>query len=120
MISTPQDTSPNNVRRGEIYVTVTHKPKARILNEVTIIVGYPFRADSEAVATIGSKRFSMFTDDDSAWMFTSRQDQEIVEAMRDGNSLTVAGISTRGTNTRDHYSLMGFTAANDAITEACQ
>ena len=120
MISTPRDTNPKNVRRGEIYVTITHKPKMRVMNEVTIIVGYPFRAESEAVATIGNRRFSMFTEADSAWMFTSRQDQEIVQAMRDGSAMVVTGVSSRGTDTSDRYSLMGFTAANDAITNACQ
>jgi Invasion associated locus B (IalB) protein len=120
MISVPKETSPNNVRRGDIYAMVTMRPRARIVDEVNIIVGYPFRASSEASATIGNRQFTMFTEGDGAWLRTPQEDSQMVTAMRAGSSMQVRGTSSRGTNTRDRYSLIGFTAAYNAITEACK
>ena len=44
----------------------------------------------------------------------------MVEAMRRGATMIVEGISSRGTHTKDTYSLTGFTAAHNAINEACK
>lgn len=120
IISVPKDTNPKNVRRGDIYVTVSHKPHLRIKDEVNIIVGYPFRPDSSATASVGSSRFSFFTEGDGAWLPTPREDATVVEAMKRGTTMIVRGTSSRGTNTRDRYSLMGFTAAYNAMTRACE
>ncbi len=120
MISVPKETSPNNVRRGEIYTMITMRPRVRIVDEVNVIIGYPFRASSEASATIGNRQFTMFTEGHGAWLRTPQEDSQMVAAMRAGNAMVVRGTSSRGTNTRDRYSLMGFTAAYNAITEACQ
>ena len=120
MVSVPKDTTPKNVRRGEIYITITHRPNVRVFNEINIVAGYPFKEGSEATATIGGKKYTMFTEGDGARRRTPREDTEMVEAMRVGNDLQMRGISGRGTNTSDRYSLLGFTAAHNAITEACQ
>ncbi len=120
IISVPKDTNPKNVNRGKIYVTISHKPHLRIRDEVNIIVGYPFRAGATATATIGSSRHTFFTEGDGAWMPTPREDAVVVESMRRGSAMVVRGTSSRGTNTRDRYSLMGFTAAYNAMSKACE
>lgn len=120
IISIPKDTNPKNVNRGKIYVTVSHKPHLRIRDEVNIIVGYPFRTGATASATIGSARHTFFTEGDGAWMPTPREDAAVVESMRSGSEMVVRGTSSRGTKTRDRYSLMGFTAAYNAMSKACE
>lgn len=119
MISQPTETRPRNVNRGDIYAMVTHKPALDIRNQVMIDVGYPFRPGSEAAVTISGRAFRLFTEDDAAWAYTPRDDNQLVEAMRAGSTMGVRGTSSRGTDTRDTYSLMGFTAAHNAISEAC-
>ena len=121
MISIPKSSRADrqNVRRGEIYVTVTHRPKARVKDEVNIIVGYPFREGSSVTANIDGRRRTMFTQGDGAWLRTPREDAEMVTAMKRGNSMSVHGTSSRGTNTTDNYSRSGFTAGHDAISKAC-
>lgn len=120
MISVPQETSPKNVNRGEIYLMITHIPSLKRFNEVTVVVGYPFKKDSAASITVGRQKFNMFTEGDAAWLSERRQDAAAVNAMKNGNSLVANGTSSRGTKTTDRYSLMGFTAAHNAITKACQ
>lgn len=118
-ISVPKDTNPKNVNRGDIYITVTQRPRIGAEDEINIIVGYPIRTDSEVTASIGGNRFRLFTEGDGAWLRTRREDSEMVAAMQRGNSMVVRGTSQRGTNTTDRYSLMGFTAAHQAATRAC-
>lgn len=120
MISMPKSTAPKNVNRGSIYVTVTHRPAAKVKNEVSAIVGYPFRKNSTASATVGGQRFDLFTQGDGAWLDNSKADSRMVSAMKKGSKLVLKGLSQRGTNTTDRYSLMGFTAAHNAISQACR
>ncbi len=112
--------SKTNVRRGEIYITVTHRPKAQIRDQVNVVVGYPLKDGSEVKAVVdGKSRFTLFTQGDGAWLYTSGDDSDLVKAMRRGNTLIVDGESSRGTKTTDRYSLAGFTAAHNAIGKAC-
>lgn len=120
MISTPQSTKPANANRGDIYAMVTMRPRVRIVDEVNIVFGYPLKASSQATATIGGSRYRMFTEGTGSWLRTPSEDGKMVAAMRAGSRLTVQGTSSRGTNTTDQYSLLGFTAAHNAIKEACQ
>ena len=119
MISVPKDTAPKDVRRGEIYVIITHWPEAKIKSQVNIVVGYPFRDNSTATAMVDGRSFKMFTQGERAWAYDDKQDRDMTDAMKRGTRLVVKGTSSRGTNTSDTYSLSGFTAAHNAITQAC-
>ena len=119
MDSEPVDTEPKNVRRGQIYTLVTHRPGDKVRDEVSIFVGYPFKEGSTVKVTIGGKKFTLFTDADSAWNYDAHGDRNMVKAMIKGNVMIVEGRSKRGTRTRDRYSLTGFTAAHRAISKAC-
>lgn len=122
MVSVPKSwkASRENVRRGDIYITITHRPSGDVRDQVNIVVGYPLKNGSEVKATIdGQTSFELFTQGDGAWLYTAEQDREMVQAMRRGVNLVVEGTSGRGTDTTDRYSLMGFTAAYNAISKAC-
>ncbi|GAB4126018.1 MAG: invasion associated locus B family protein [Rhodothalassiaceae bacterium] len=122
MISVPKGwkATRDGVSRGEIYLTVTHRPKAKIRDQVNIVVGYPLKDGSEVAAVIdGKTRFSLFTEGDGAWLYSDADDRKMTLAMQRGNALVVEGVSSRGTGTTDRYSLSGFTAAYRAIGRAC-
>lgn len=112
--------SRSGVRRGDTYITVTHRPAMAVTGEVNVIVGYPLRQGSELRITVdGGRRFDLFTEGRGAWAYDSKDDTAIVNAMKRGNSLVATASSQRGTRTTDTYSLSGFTAAYNAITRAC-
>ncbi len=119
MISVPKDSAPKDVRRGEIYVIITHWPQAQIKSQVNVVVGYPFKDGSTASATIDGRTYKMFTEGERAWAYDDKQDHQMTDAMKQGTKLVVKGTSSRGTHTTDSYSLSGFTAAHNAITQAC-
>jgi hypothetical protein len=119
MVGKPVETAPKNVRRGDIWLLVTHRPAGKIKNEVQVIVGYTFKNGSAATITIDGKKFTLFTEKDAAWADSAKDDNKLVAAMRKGNNLIVRGVSSRGTKTTDRYNLSGFSAAHAAIGKAC-
>jgi len=120
IVSLPVDSEPKNVNRGPIFFLVTHRPSERVRNEVNTIIGYPFKENSTATVTIGDSTFELFTSGDGAWADSADRDRAIVEAMKAGSSMRLEGISWRGTETLDRYSLSGVTAAMEKIDAECE
>lgn len=105
--------------RGDIFAFVTHRPNdGGRRDEVSLEMGYPADPNKPVVVTIGSASWQFFTVDSSAFARSS-DDAAVVKAMRAGNRMTVVGVSTRGTETKDVYSLSGFTKAHQAINKGC-
>lgn len=106
-------------RRGRIYSLVTHMPGDNIVNQVQFTAGYTFKKGSAVQVVIGAKKFELFTNADTAWARNGKDDADIVRAMRAGATMVVTGVSSRGTQTKDTYSLSGITAAHNATLKAC-
>ena len=120
VVSQPTDWEPKNVNRGPIFFLITHRPSERVRNEVNTIIGYPFKEDSTATVTVGDDSFELFTSGDGAWADTADRDREIVEAMKAGSTMRLEGVSWRGTETVDRYSLLGVTDAMNKIDAECK
>lgn len=107
-------------QRGRIYMLVTHRPGEKTTNQVQFTAGYTFKKGSSVRVAIGGKKFELFTNGDTAWARNSKDDRALVAAMRGGAKMIVTGQSSRGTRTKDTYSLSGITAAHKAIGKACK
>ena len=112
--------SPANVRHGDVYMTVAHKPRRKVVDEVNIVVGYDFKSGSNIRVTSGSTSESLFSSGREAWAYDPAMDGRLVAAMKRGSKMAVSGTSSRGTRTNYEFSLMGFSAAYDAISKACK
>ncbi len=117
--SAPLDSEPKNVRRGDIFFLVTHRPKDEASDEVNLYMGYPLKEETAVRVEIEGQRFELDILDENAWTKSLDQDIKLVAAMIKGNEMVVRGTSRRGTRTVDRYSLLGFTAAHKAIDKAC-
>lgn len=106
-------------KRGAVYVQVANRQKDKVKGELSVTAGYPYKPDSETKLDIDGTEFTLFTKDQGAWARDIKTEGEIVQAMRAGRRMIVRGTSTRGTQTTDTYSLTGFTAAMNAIDQAC-
>jgi len=120
IVSKPTDWEPKNVNRDPIFFLITHRPSDRVRNEVNTIIGYPFKENSTATISVGDTNFELFTSGDGAWADSADQDRAIVEAMKGGSTMQLKGISWRGTNTTDRYSLSGVSAAMEKIDTVCK
>lgn len=119
MISMPKRSDPTNVTHGKVYMTVTHRPRRKVSDEINFVAGYDLRVGSEATGTIGNTRYTMFAEGRNGWNYTQEDDRRMVTSMKRGSTLIVRATSSRGTNTSYRFSLIGFTAAYNAITTAC-
>ncbi|NQV84617.1 MAG: hypothetical protein HQ494_12445 [Rhodospirillales bacterium] len=106
--------------RGEVYVLITHRPAENSFGVVSVRAGYAFMKDSEAIITIGTDSFRLFTDIGHAFAKDKKADTALVKSMIRGAGMVVRGTSSRGTKTTDTYSLKGFTAAWKSINAACK
>lgn len=106
--------------RGETRVFVTHhSSNADERGVVSTVAGYRYKEGRDVVFNIDGKTFNLFSVDTRAWATKPQMDQQLVRAMKRGNSLKVTGISSLGNTTIDTYSLNGFTAAMKVIDKAC-
>ncbi len=119
MASQPTKAEGNYTRRGDIFALITHRPADGTRNVFSYIAGYPYKAASDVTVQIGSKKFVLFTQGETAWAPDSETDNAIAEAIREGSAMIVKGTSKRGTLTTDTFSLSGSSKAYDAITQAC-
>ena len=108
------------VNRGDIFLMVAVRPNDKVRNEVSYLSGYPFKGGSNVEVSIGSKNFTMFTDGENAWAPSGADDDRITAAFRAGSKALVKGTSSRGTVTRDTFSLSGFTAAIKSAASRCK
>ena len=108
------------VKRDPIFFIITHMPGRNINGEVSTIIGYPFKEATTVQLKIDNVEFELFTNGDGAWADTTEKEKKIVATMKAGQQFSVKGMSWKGTETTDHYSLNGFTAAMDLIDSSCK
>jgi hypothetical protein len=107
-------------RRGDVLYFVTFRPGAGAAGEVSFTGGYPFADGSTVKVTIGSDSFDLFTDGEWAWPAAPEADAALLAAMKNGTDAVLVGRSGRGTETKDTFSLRGFTAAMAEAEKRCQ
>lgn len=106
-------------RRGDILLFVSYRPGEGVAGEVSFTGGYPFADGSTVSLQIGDATFEMFTEGEWAWPATEGDDTRIITAMKRGVNAVVSGRSSRGTTTKDTFSLLGFTAAVEEAEKRC-
>jgi invasion protein IalB len=112
--------SRKNIKRDQAFFIVTNRPGAKVRGEVNAIIGYTFKKGVPAKLRIDNTSFTLFTTGDGAWSEGPAVDRKIVAAMKRGKTMSVAGVSSRGTKTLDTYDLTGVTAAIKAIDGLCK
>ena len=125
VVSAPKDTvntregSVVAARRGDIRLWVSYWPGADKRGEVSFTGGYPFAEGSLVTLEIGSSTYEMFTDGEIAWAASPSDDAKIITSMKRGAEAVITGVSSRGTTTKDTFSLLGFTASIEDADQRC-
>jgi len=114
------ETVPPNRPRDPAYLFISSRPAEKVKDEVSIIIGYGFKPNSDATIELGGASYDMYTQGDGAWIKNAAEEPRLVDAMRKGTDLTVKGESARGTATTDVYSLKGLSQALDKVGEECR
>jgi invasion associated locus B (IalB) protein len=117
---TSSQTIPPDRPRNPIYMFISSRPAEKVSNEVSIIIGYPFKPGTEASAAVGSTTYALYTQQDGAWIKNAPDEAQMVDAMRAGQSAVVKGVSAKGTQSTDTFSLKGLSQALDRVGQECK
>jgi hypothetical protein len=117
---TSADTNPPNKPRNPAYMFISTRPADKVTNEVSIVVGYPFKSGSDADAQIGSTKFALYTQQDGAWIKNAAEEAHMVDLMRTADTAVVRGVSVKGTQSTDTYTLKGIAQALERTSQECK
>jgi hypothetical protein len=114
------ETSPPGKSRNPTFMFISSRPADKVSNEVSIVIGYPFKPSAEATLDVGSASFALYTQQDGAWIKNAAEEQHLLDAMRAGQNAVVKGTSSHGTRSTDTFSLKGFAQALDRADQDCK
>jgi hypothetical protein len=113
-------TNPPNRPRDPAYAFVSTRPAERVSNEVSIMIGYMLKPGSESTLEVGGASYAMYTQGDGLWIKNAAEEERMVDAMRKSADVVVKGVSAKGTETTDTFSLKGLAQALDRVAQDCR
>ena len=107
-----------NDREARLFITF--RPNENIKNEISITAGYNFNKQNTITAASGKYKYKFdIAEEKFAWMADSKQEKKMINTMKKGSRIMVKGYNSKGSQTTDHYSLLGFTKAYNATKANC-
>lgn len=119
MSSQPQSKKGNYSQRGEPFALITHRPADNTRDVFSYITGYAYKAGSTVSVMIDDQEFKLVTQDETAWGPDADTDKRLAQAIREGSKMVIKGVSSRGTETEDTFSLSGTGKAYERMSEEC-
>ena len=113
-------TNPPNRPRDPAYAFVSTRPAEKVTNEVSVMIGYTLKPGAESSLEVGGAAYAMYAQGDGLWIKNAAEEERMVEAMRKAADVTVKGMSAKGTETTDTFSLKGLAQALDRLAQDCK
>ena len=99
---------------------ITFRPGEKITNEISITAGYEFNTKNSITATSGKNKYKFdIAQEGFAWMTDNKRENKMIKVMKKGSRIMITGYNQKGSQTIDHYSLLGFTKAYNATKANC-
>ena len=117
--SKPVLQSPKKSER-EARLFVTFRPSDKITDEVSTTSGYEYNSQNSIIASSGKSKYKFdIAQDNFAWISSNKIEKKIIKRMKKASRIMVTAYNKSGSQTIDHYSLMGFTKAYDTAKKNC-
>ena len=117
--SSPVLQAPKSNKR-EANLFVSFRPEENISNEISVTPGYEFNNKNSVIAASGKSKFKFdIMQQGFAWIADNKIELKVIKQMRKGSRIMITGYNQQGSQTIDHYSLLGFTKAYNASKKAC-
>ena len=106
--------------RRDARLFVTFRPSEKISDEISTTSGYEFNKNNSVLAASGNNIFKFdIKQQGFAWMTSNKKEKIMIKVMKKGSRIMVTGYNEKGSQTIDHYSLLGFTKAYGTAKKAC-
>jgi hypothetical protein len=107
----------NNKRDAKLFIAF--RPADQIINEVSVTAGYEFNSNT-VIAQSGKNKFKFdIKEQGFAWIADPKIEFRMIKKMKKGSRIMIKGHNQNGSETIDHYSLLGFTKAYNSTKKAC-
>ena len=107
-----------NPRDARLFISF--RPGEKITNEISITAGYEFNNKNSITAKSGKYKYKFdITQEGFAWIADNKLEKKMIKTMKKGSRIMVTGYNQKGSQTIDHYSLLGFTKAYNATKANC-
>ena len=117
--SKPVLQSPKGLTR-EARLFVTFRPNNKITDEISATSGYEYNSQNSIRAKSGKNKYRFdIAKDGFAWIAENKIEKKMIKTMKKGSRIMITGYNQSGSQTIDHYSLMGFTKAYAAAKKNC-
>ena len=108
----------SNKRDAKLFIAF--RPADQIINEVSVTAGYEFNNSNSVIAQSGKNKFKFdIKQQGFAWIADNKIEFRMIKRMKKGSRIMITGYNQKGSQTIDHYSLLGFTKAYNSIKKAC-
>ncbi len=108
----------SNKRDAKLFIAF--RPAEKIINEVSVTAGYKFNKNNSITAASGKNKFKFdIKEQGFAWIADTKIEYRMIKRMKKGSRIMITGYNQKGSQTIDHYSLLGFTKAYNATKKAC-
>ena len=108
----------NNPREARLFVTF--RPNEKIIDEISITSGYQFNNKNSIIAKSGKSKYKFdISQENFAWIADNKKEKKMIKTMKKGSRIMITGYNQEGSQTIDHYSLLGFTKAYGAAKKNC-
>jgi invasion protein IalB len=108
----------SNKRDAKLFVAF--RPAEKIINEVSVTGGYEFNNKNSVTAASGKNKFKFdIKQQGFAWIADTKVEAKMIKKMKKGSRIMITGYNQKGSQTIDHYSLLGFTKAYNTVKKAC-
>ena len=114
----PTKRAPASIKREKSKLFVTFRPSENIKDEVSMTSGHDYKS-STVTASSGKKRYSFFSQKSFAWLLDDQEERSFIKLMKRATNLIIKARTTKGAETTDHYSMMGFTKAYNTAKKTC-
>jgi hypothetical protein len=108
----------SSLRDSRLFISF--RPGEQITNEISITAGYEFNKKNIVTAVSGKNKYKFdLMQDGFAWMTSKKSEKKMIKTMKKGSRIMITGHNQNGSQTKDHYSLLGFTKAYNATRANC-
>ena len=107
----------SNKRDAKLFIAF--RPAEKIIDEVSVTAGYEFNSNT-VTAQSGKNKFKFdIKEQGFAWITDFKIETRMISKMKKGSRIMITGYNQKGSQTIDHYSLLGFTKAYNTVKKAC-
>ena len=107
-----------NPREARLFISF--RPGENITNEISITSGYDYNKKNSIKAISGKNRYTFdIVRENFAWITDKNFEKKMIRTMKKGSRIMVKAYNQKGSQTIDHYSLLGFTKAYKATKANC-